>query len=294
MKCARCSAEIPRQSQFCLRCGTPVSASATVGAGNFAAAPSYTASAPRAGVRPLIAAIVVLLLALGAVGAAYFMKPGQVAQKPGQSAAGSLVQAPAQTNPGSLVQAPAETKPTDVVQAPPAQGDPFPSDVDDYLKFLKRIEMSKQQLIRSQTGDALLLMTQVKGLSGSIDEGEYTNTFGNMKSKINYSADDWNKLTVEFNKKSPPASCIDLRNKYLDQLAKIQSSIIAVTDALSKVQSDPSAAIHALTDMQGKSSQDVDSSVQTADDSLNAVCSANHLRKDFDIRSDSGSSGLLR
>ncbi len=294
MKCVRCSAEIPRQSQFCLRCGTPVGVPAPLGSGNIAASPSYTTSAPRANNRPLIAAIAVLLLALGAVGAAYFMKPGQVAQKPGQTEAGALVQAPAQTNPGSLVQAPAEMKPTDVVQAPPAQGDPFPADVDDYLKFLKRIEMSKQQLIRTQTGDLLVMKTQASGLSGSIDDEQYTNTFGNMKNKINSSADDWNKLTVEFNKKSPPPNCVDLRNKYLDQLAKIQAAILAVNNAMSKVQSDPSAALHALSDMQGKSSQDVDSSVQAADDSLSSVCSANHLRKDFDIRSDSGSSGLLR
>jgi len=298
MKCARCSAEIPRQSQFCLRCGAPVSAgyapSAAMGSG---ALPLTTPPASR----KYIAAIVVLALALaGALGAVIssnlVQKRGQndssqLVQAPGQSGTGTLVQAPGASASGPMVQAPADNRPPEMLQAP--TNSPNTADIDDYLKFVRQIELGKQKLIHDELGDALEMMTKAKGLGASIDENEYNNTFAGLGKDTNRIADDWNQLTAKFSERQPPQSCIDLRNKYLDQLAKIQSSVVQVNSALNKVQSDPSGALHALTSMSGTASAEADVAAQLADDELANVCNRYHLSKDFAIRTDSSSSSSL-
>lgn len=103
MKCARCSAELPGQSQFCLRCGTPVGPAANFAPPvqpNMRPMPTVPA-APPANNRSLIAVVSVLVVAVLAMAA--WMVKSSLAQKPGASAAPSLVQAPAQTSPGPLI-----------------------------------------------------------------------------------------------------------------------------------------------------------------------------------------------
>ncbi len=300
MKCGRCSAEVPAQSQFCLRCGTPLRGPAPASANPVmpVASPSIS-QRPKAANGPVIAIVTVLLLAVMSLGAMFLFQKtgksedGKLVSAPANAGAGGLVQKPAEANPGGTVQAPAETKPAGVVQQPDTT-QPFPADIDDYLKFLKRIEQKKQTLIRKQTGDALLMLTQAKGLSGTIEEKDYNDAFKNMNDNMRKNSAEWNELTQEFNSKQPPSSCVDLRNKFLDQLGKIQASIFAVNDALAHVQTDPSSVLHSLTQMQGKTSADVDTSIEAADSALADVCDKYRLKKDFDIRGDSGSSGLLR
>lgn len=288
MKCSRCSAEIPKQAQFCMRCGTPVTqmaANATMMPGT----PAAVSTAPRSNTKPFYFAIgllAVLVLALGA----YVVK-GQLTQKPGNTAPAALVQAPGETHNNNLVQAPADTQPSNIVQSP-TEGPP--ADVIDYLAFLKRVEASKQELIRKQIGSALGMMAQAKSLSGSIDEDHYNNTFGDIGKGLNYSAEDWNQLTQTFQQRTPPASCQELHDRYYDHLGKIQAMIVSINDALAKVQSDPSGALNALTSMQGKASADADSAIMAADDALADVCNKFHLRKDFDIKGDPSSASIFR
>jgi hypothetical protein len=247
----------------------------------------------------MLAVVALLVLAVLGLGAMVLIQkagksdPGKLVAAPTDSGNGGLVQKPAEASPGDTVQKPAEAKPNAVIQQPDAT-QPFPADIDDYLKFLKRIEAKKQALIRTQTGDALLMLTQAKGLSGTIEEKDYTEAFKNMDATMRKNSQDWNALTQEFNNRQPPSACVDLRNKFLDQLGKIQAAIFAVNDALAHVQSDPSNVLHALTQMQGKTSAEVDASIEAADSALSDVCDKYRLKKDFDVRGDSGSSGLLR
>lgn len=240
---------------------------------------------------PLKAAAAVILL-IAAVFGAMFLK-GQLAQKSGQTPSGKLVLAPGETQPIQMVQRPAEQKPINVVQAP-ADTAPPPTDIIDYLAFLKKLEAAKQVLIRKQTGDALMLMAQAKGLSGSVDEGEYNSTLGNISKNVNYSADDWNQLSITLQQRVPPDSCRELHNRYYEHLGKIQALMVAVNDAMAKIQTDPSNALQALTQMQGKAGADADAMAAIADESLSNLCIRYHLRKDFDIKTDSGSSSMLR
>lgn len=288
MKCARCSAEVPSQSQFCLRCGTPIHRPGVQPGGLAATAPM---AAPQASTNRT-ALITIILLALLAAGLGVMVVRGQLTQKAGQSDNGKLVMAPGAGNNSRMVQAPGESEGSKVVQTP-GETAPNPSDVEDYLAFLKKIEAKKQTMIRKQTGDALVMLTKAQMLGATIDEDQYKSTFEDMNKQMNYSADDWNALTAEFQQRTPPPSCQDLHDKYYDQLGKVQGAITAVNDALVNVHTNPSAAVHALTDMQGKTSQEVDKSISDADDALADVCNKYHLKKDFDIRGDSASSSMF-
>lgn len=287
MKCQRCSAELPAQSRFCLRCGTPVNNPASISTG-YAAAP-VAATVPS---RNRVLLFVLVLLAVAVAAAGTYVARGLV-QKRGDSASGALVQAPAQQTSAPLVQAPAEPINAPVVQAPgPAA--PRPVDIEDYLAFLKQIEQEKQVLIRKQLKGALLMLAQAKALSATIEEQEYNQTFGNLTQGMSYNAEEWEALTRKFVERTPPASCVDLRNKYLDQLGKVQAMILEVNDALNKVQSDPARALDILTQMQGRASAEADEAILKADQALADVCDRYKIRKDFDIKGDSPSASMFR
>ncbi len=290
MKCPRCAAEIPPQSKFCLRCGTPVNATTEIPAAPASLPPLKNRRTP--GVGKGTWAAVGGMAVLAALICAFVVK-GQLAQKAGQTGTGTLVQAPGEGRRAPLVQAPGETPKAPVVQAP-AEGKPSTADIEDYLAFLKQIEVTKQQLIREQTGNALQLLAQAKGLSASLEEKDYNNTFENMNKSMKFNSGAWGELSAKFQGRVPPQSCLDLANKYYDHLGKLQAQLLAINDALSKVASNPNSALSALSQMQGAASQEMDEAIRKADDALADVCDKYHLHKEFDIRGDSGSSGMFR
>jgi hypothetical protein len=298
MKCARCFAEVPAKSPVCLRCHTPV----LVSPNSRTLPPNSQPFGPtRADNRPLW--IITILLCLAVVGMILSFALGRMTQKPAQDGNGPLVQAPGQANPGGLVQAPGDVRPTAPIQAPqgvqPTQppvapaGNANPAEIDDYLKFLKEVEARKQRLISKQMADELMMLNQAKGLSATIDENDYNNTFKNTNENMTRNAQEWDQLSTFFNSRQPPAACVDLRNKYFDHLGKIQAAIFEVNSLMSQVQSNPSEALHKLTAMQGKTSIEVDSAIQAADDALYDVCKKYNLRKEFEIKGDSGSGGAF-
>src|SRR5947209_8849214 len=144
MKCYRCSAEIPGQAQFCMKCGTPVAAGPPGGV-TMARSAGMTAPAKKKPLAAIIAAILVLL-ALASFLAWKFMNPtgraartgpgSQVVDRAGLAGTGGpLLDKSARIGPsGPLTDAGA-------IKSGPA---PSPVDVIDYLKFLKEIERSKR------------------------------------------------------------------------------------------------------------------------------------------------------
>ncbi|HZT44403.1 MAG TPA: zinc ribbon domain-containing protein [Chthonomonadaceae bacterium] len=282
MKCARCSAEIPSQSQFCLRCGAPVKGAAATSGGTAASMPR---TVPRSNNR--IAYLAGALLILLAAGAGLLAFRGQMTQKPGKSSSGTMVQAPGAGSGNGLVQAPGAAQNTPMVQAPgPTQNN---ADVDDYLKFVKKIEAQKQKLIKDELASAL---TNYAGLLGkeaaAVENEESQDQFlADIQKDSSNFPEAWDALTAEFNQRVPPASCQDLHDKYYDHLGKIQGEFQQIKNAVQKAFSNPSTAVNDLTHMEGKASQEADESAKSADDALTDVCSKYHLSKDFDITTDS-------
>lgn len=290
MKCARCSAEIPKQSQFCLRCGTPIAGTAANPTG--AVAPPFAIPQSKPNNRPFqiaIGALALLVLALGAL-----VLRGQLTQKPSEPTGGALVQAPGEGNSGKMVQAPAETPPNKLVDEPA----PVPADIIDYLAFLKQIEATKQQLIRAMLADALADKASALGKQAdainSDDPNAMQNFLATPEKKDSERANQWNALTISFGQRVPPDSCTDLHNKYYDQLAKLQAQHLQLAEGLRKAQSDPSSALQELTSMLGTASAEADAVIRSADDALAEVCRKYNLKKDFDIKGDPDSASLIR
>lgn len=327
MKCARCLAELPRQSQFCLRCGAPVEGAL----GNTLQMPQgFGASSlnpPRQNTR-LLAAIVALLAvlatALGAMvirtqlaqKAAASSPTGKMVQSPGATPQAKLTQDPGANNGTQLVQAPGNNAGTTMVEAPGAgTGTPMtqqpgattgpPADVVDYLAFLRQIEASKKKLIHDETADLAALkdtlpIENIKKLLDNVDMGGDGPAVDPAKKSISKTAktatavaDDWNQLAIAFNQRTPPESCRQLHDAYYDHLGKVQAGILNVYSVLDKAFSgDPNKttdAYHDAMSMQG-SSGDVDVAMRKADDALAEVCKTFHLTKDFDISEGSSSS----
>ena len=295
MKCARCSAEIPRQSQFCLRCGTPINAAA-----NYAPpTPSGTrplAAIPTPNNRPLIAIITLLALAVLAMGA--WMVKSSLAQKPGISNNTSLVQAPAISRPGPLIQAPGENKPTPIVVAPPIVPSVQPnySDIDDYLRFVAQVDRSRLALQSRQEANALAMLAGGLGQQAEAaqDDEKSKQYLTNVNKPIKDIAEDWNNLTKQFLARQPPASCVGLHDKYYDFFGKVQQQMLKVQDALSQANNGKtSEMLNTLTSMRGTASADIDMAAQRADEELGDICRTYKMEKTFKIQADSGSSGSL-
>jgi len=305
MKCARCSAEIPVQSQFCLRCGTPVRAAAPPPTGPALAAPAAAFPAPQRDNRLLVGVIVALLAAVAAMAGflihgALTQKPsstggGQLVQAPGTGGAGSLVQAPSPALPGAPVQAPADSNPNKVMQQPAAQVNV--ADIDDYLRFVKRIEATKQQMAHDL--DARLTRMAVNTTVGGIKEGlRGTNdpspagdpSMSNITPEGTRSLSkdieaQFNRLTSEFVQRVPPPNCVTLRDRYYKHLGLLQGRLVKLAGVFDEIQTDPSAALERVKRMQGQSG-DIDDSADSADRALGEICRQYKLEKEFEIKGD--------
>lgn len=295
MKCARCSAEVPSHSQFCLRCGTATNAAA--GYPSPAAAPPYgVPAAPAQNNRALIVTVGILAVAVLAMAA--FLIQSTLAQKSGTAATPSLVQAPAKVTTGPLVQVPAETKSTTPVLAPPAATTPEPNyaEIDDYLKFVRQVERTKQGLIHRELANALsqygnMMAEQVKAATD--DEASKDFLPNVNKNPKNFSA-EWNNLTQIFLQRTPPQGCVKLHDLYYDHLGQIQGMFNKIHDATAQANSGNSGdALNALTAMMGTASSQADETAVKADDELGDICRACKLEKTFKISTDSGSTGSL-
>ena len=293
MKCARCSAEVPRQSQFCLRCGTPINAAAGY-------APPVAQHVPMPvtpnNQRPLYAIIGLLTVAvLALVG---WMVKSSLAQKPGETHAVGLVQAPNTSAPGPLIQAPAETKPQTPIIAPPTQPTPKAdySYIDDYLRFVRQVERTKAGLIHRQLAATLSQYANMMGdeVKAATDDEASKDFLPNINKNPANLSGEWNKLTQAFLARRPPQECVELHDKYYDHLGKIQGMFNKVHDAVAQANSGQSGdALNALTAMMGTASAEADDSARSADDALDDICRQYKLEKTFKIQTDSGSSGSL-
>jgi hypothetical protein len=269
-----------------------------------AAAPA--APAAQGASRNAKAIIGILCLAVAALGAvvvrsALVHAPAKSDQTslvnaPGSSGNGSLVQMPGESKNNTLVQTPGQSQaPPDLMQKPDGQA--TPEDVLEYLRFLKEVEQRKMSLIKDFMATALMASAMEKSqeaAAATSDEASKNFLPSMGKSFEQYSA-RWDELAKYFLTRQPPPSCAALQKKYYDHLGKVESMFQQVHNALAQANTDPGKALSALTEMQGKASAEADETARLADDAVGEVCDKYRIRKEFDIKTDSGSgAGLLR
>jgi hypothetical protein len=293
MKCARCASEIPTQSQFCMRCGTPVAVTQPGGPPTLASSVAVAQLGPnKAKIAVLAAALLLLAIALF-FGLRALRPSGKLVQSSETGAAiGPLTERSGRVaNTGPL---------TDRVEAPTP---PAPVDVVDYLKFLKEVERQRVTLHRQQVSEALKQSTALTAgnLLGEMSENpeeRHRQDYANFQQALAQMLQQWQTLSQTFLSRPAPASCATLQSKYYDVLGKTSEAVAAVGNSMSQAMSgNPGAALDTLTGMQGSgmgsASKAVTDACSAADAELAAICQKFNIHKDFDIKDDLGGANLL-
>lgn len=175
-----------------------------------------------------------------------------------------------------------------------------PQDVVDYLAFLKGIERKRVALGQSQLGELLGQSGKLThlGLSaesmGENSEAQANAVLGDFRKSQTRWTSEWQALSAEFLAGQAPAACLKLRDSYYAVLGATSGSIAKVSTAFGDaLAGSPERALGALSSMRGTASEEVTASCATADAALAEVCDQAKIRKDFDIRDDPSSGGLL-
>lgn len=305
MKCIKCASEIPVHSQFCMRCGTSVGVPS--GATGVSAA-RVTMAAPQAKSKAPLAAAATVLVLLLAVGLIYGLKMLNPTNKTDKQTNGSRV---TDTQGITPTGGPLLDKTGRVSGRPPTdksvvgnQSMPQPTDIIDYLKFLKEIEKQRVLLSKKQLGQLLASSGKMTllGAGSAIESGEpekeARQTVTDFQKMVGEWEGAWNSLSAQFMQKAPPQSCQQLQTKYYDVLGKTSGSIAKAGNAFNKAMSgDPTSALDTLTGMQGSgagsASKSVAEACTTADEELGKVCDQYRIHKDFAIQDEGGGSSLL-
>jgi len=276
-----------------MRCGAPVAAGRPVGA-VMMARPVGAAPASRKGL--IAAATAFLALGLGALAYFGFITPGsRVVEAPGVTSPGG----PLTDRSGRINDAGPLTDKTGTIT--PAPGEP--TEVIDYLKWLKQMERQRVTLERSLLSRALKLSTDMTAgpliaeMSEKPEQG-YTEVFSGFQQALSEMVTSYQNLSQQVFAKQPPRSCQELHNKYYDVLTKQTASLQQVSTSFSDAMGgNPTKALDVLTQMRGGGlgtpSHQVTDACIAADEALAAVCDKYRLRKDFDIKDETGGGSLI-
>jgi len=227
---------------------------------------------------------------LGVAGAMYW-KSSRVTGAAGNSVLGNLVNAPGSGRGVDMVQAPGEAPKNEMVQAP-GQGKERPIEIEDYLKFLKQVQLTQQRMTKSQTGDLEALGMSIIGVvTTEIDPEKRKAIPRDIDSAVARYMAEWNELTAKFQTRVPPRECQELHDHFYDYLGKAQTQLMIVPELLKRGVSageseDQQKAREITSQLKQMDTTEVDVAARKADDSLKSVCVKFGISKDFDISVD--------
>jgi hypothetical protein len=177
-----------------------------------------------------------------------------------------------------------------------------PTDVIDYLEFLKEVERRRISLSKKEIGKLLEATATIPGgnLKALMETDEASissklnQNYSGFQDTISGFQKDWNDVSAFFLTKKPPQSCQKLADKYYDALGKTSSGITKAGNAFSQALSgDASKALDALSGMRGAESDAIDRACNEADQELATVCDKFRIHKSFDIKPEGGGANLF-
>ncbi len=221
------------------------------------------------------------------------------AKKPDGGGAAVLSAPPAHPDQAPLLGAPAPTTAVaPVITAPPAQNTPMPTDVVDYLRWLKQFEKGRVALESKSEAQMLLLVQELVkvGMVGTKDMGllggdpdteskKTENAGSTIDTKaINGVIGDWNTAAGIFQQKNPPDVCATLASNYnggLTSSVKGMTEILgagvravnSISSAGGQKTNDASEVLSFLTDQKNNAglSKSIEGFFSASDQSLDAV-----------------------
>lgn len=296
MLCPKCSAELPAQAVFCMKCGAAIAAS-----------PRGSATPPTPRWRPVAAAAgALLLVGLAILGARAIS--GRLTNRDSRTGAtapladrsggvgnvGPLVDRSGGVGSGPLVDRSASV----------AQPATLPADVIDYLRFLKEIETRRVLLQKKQVGELLKQSGDLTYAGATEDwttdapERKQAEIYQNFQRSLAQWDTDWQELGAALLMRNPPAACVALRDRYMELVGKTSGVMNrAGSQIATGFGEDRKGAVEALTQMRGSGlgtpSKEIADACQAADEELLRVCKQSGISKDFDIQDESGGGSLL-
>lgn len=290
MRCVSCGSELSGGAEFCAKCGVRVGS---------AVPPLRTASTgmPLGKKMALAAGGLAVLAALGYLGWRAFAPSGKVVQAVGQQAP----VAPLTESAGRIAPIPPLTEAKGEVQK-----DPEPTDIIEYLRFVKEMERQRVMLARTQLGELLKQSGDLTYAGAMADwttnepERKYQEVYQRFQQSLGQWTAQWQELAGRFlaYPKPVPQPCTELRDRYYALLSITSNHMLTVGNSFAQALSgDPGKALETLTRMQGSgfgsASKEVTDACNAADEALAAICERFKLKKDFAIEDTLGGGNLL-
>lgn len=300
MKCAKCGLDIPQGVKQCPRCGMT---------NEFEVSENEK---PRK-IKPVIYVIAGMVII--AILALIFAMVAARGQKSVTSTSGGVPPPPGnimaghggKDSNGNLMSAPPGTPSPGDTTIPSNNKPKPPSEVTDYLNFVKRVESHRQMLLKDTT-DALTLAGsggQTQSLLNMIDmamdpDGEKArDPLADTKKELARQYKNWLSTLDFYDKKSAPAECREFSGAYRQVIFNETKAIGEVAVSFNSVNimnpQDLSKLLSSLQKMKGDSSiqQNIDNAADAADGKLNDIVAKYDMPKPFDVPREQKTSGNI-
>ena len=298
MKCAKCGLDIPQGVKQCPKCGM---------------INEFEVQQQPRKIKPIIYVIAgMAIVAILALIVAFVSASGQrnVTSASGGAASppGTITGAPNGTgSDGRITTAPPGTPgPGDTT--PPSNNKPkAPSEVTDYLNYVKRVESHRQMLLKDTT-DAMSLTNaagQTQGLLNMIDmamdpDGEKArDPLADTKNELARQYKNWLSILDFFDKKPAPTQCREFSGAYREVLFNETKAIGEVAVSFNSINvmnpQDLSKLMAMLQKMKGDPSiqRNIDDAADKADGKLNSLVGNYDMQKPFDVPREQKTSGNI-
>lgn len=272
MKCPNCSTNLDDSARFCSSCGITIDRER----------PQAPKSVPK---RPLIAAMIVILLLLAVAGLFALLHRGgdqSVVQAPNvPPATRSVVQTPVPATGRPMTQVEVPTTPA-MPHAPPPEV--APPEVIDYIDFIKQAEVARQRLNRDyQSAMTQYLSGSIGPLMKMLDDPEADTTpVSEPDKEVSRHLRDADQLVRIFDAKEAPPACRDLRGSYREAIGRYVTWMARLESILAQQKPDVMAAQNMLN----KVGPDLASGFLQANTQLDKVRDRYGLPKTFAIEPD--------
>ncbi len=187
----------------------------------------------------------------------------------------------------------------------------MPKDIEDWLKWLEKIEKEKQALTAKEQTQMTTLIASLQGASGLTPQGvrdmadpdNVSNQAPAMDEARTIAKDmieSWSKLKRRFDTYPPPPDCVPIGNAFdnglegmADNGKKIEEMMGGVADKPEPGQDDADNAISGVKDVGQAHPHEVDKEFITTDELVQTICDKYDTRKWFSIDAHGGAGNVF-
>jgi len=244
--------------------------------------------------------------------------PGAVLRQ-GENGGPPILQEPGQA-PAPILQTPADAPPP-ILEAPakapaPVLGDTaknvtMPKDIEDWLKWLEKIEKEKQLLTAKEQTQLMTMIASLQGASGLTPAGVQSLADPDNTSNTAPAMDDaqrvaremvkaWAALKRKFDTYPPPPECVPIGTAYDNGLGGMVDNGQKLSDLLGGIaakpepnQDDANEAIGSAKGVGRDHPHDVDTELKATDQLVQDICDKYNTHKWFSIDAHGGSGGMF-